>query len=109
MIHKPVLYMKNKLNVSKFFYDGGTLYLGTNYSLFVYDTAKNTVRLLLNTEQDKVMNKIIESRVVSVVKDSIDRNPVLLVSPYGHFLTYYDLTKKMGIPVGFYQEYHYQL
>ncbi len=94
--------------MSKFFYDDdGTFYVGTNYSLFVYDAEKNTVKLLLNTEQDKVMNKIIESRVVSILKDSIDGNPVLLVSPYGHYLAYFDLSeKKMGFQIGFRKKYH---
>ena len=71
--------------------------LGTNYSLFVYDPSKNKVNLLLNTEKDSVMNKIIASRVVSIVKDSIDGKPVLLVSPYGHFLAYYDLVEKKWV------------
>lgn len=91
-VYKPVIYKENKLNVSKFFYDDeGTFYLGTNYSLFTYDKINNSLKLLLNTEKDSVMNKIIASRVVSVVKDSINGRPVLLVSPYGHFLAYYDL------------------
>ena len=38
------------------------------------------------------MNGIIESRVVSVIRDTIADHPVLLVSPYGHYLAYYDLT-----------------
>ncbi|MBC7829839.1 MAG: histidine kinase [Chitinophagaceae bacterium] len=95
LVYKQVVYKGNKLNVSKFFYDkDGTFYLGTNYSIFVYDAIRNKVDLLLNTEKDSVMNKIIASRVVSIVKDSIDGRPVLLVSPYGHYLAYYDLTEK---------------
>jgi ligand-binding sensor domain-containing protein len=95
---RPIVYKGNKLNVSKFFYDKkGIFYLGTNYSLFVYDAEKNSVNLLLNTEKDSVMNKIIASRVVSVVEDSIDGKPVLLVSPYGHFLAYYDLADKKWV------------
>ena len=95
---KPIVYKGNKLNVSKFFHDdSGVFYLGTNYSLFAYDPSKNSVSLLVNTEKDSVMNKIIASRVVSIVKDSIDGKPVLLVSPYGHFLAYYDLVEKKWV------------
>lgn len=95
---KPVIYKGIKLNVSKFFLDkSGTFYLGTNYSLFLYDAATNKVTLLPNTENDSVMNKIIASRVVSIVNDTIDGKPVLLVSPYGHFLAYYDLVDKKWI------------
>ena len=43
------------------------------------------------------MNRIIDSRVVSVVEDSIDGRPVLLTSPYGHFLSYYDLVQNQWI------------
>jgi ligand-binding sensor domain-containing protein len=97
-VHKPLSYKGNKLNVSKFFYDSdGTFYVGTNYSLFTYDIATNKVQLLLNTEKDSVMNKIIASRVVSVVKDTINNKPVVLVSPYGHFLAYYDLVEKKWV------------
>ena len=97
-IHRPITYKGNKLNVSKIFYDDdGTFYLGTDYSLFAYDQARNSVALLLNTEKDSVINKIIASRVVSVVKDSIDGKPVLLVSPYGHFLAYYDLVERKWV------------
>jgi two-component sensor histidine kinase len=43
------------------------------------------------------MEKIIDSRVVSIIKDTIAGHPVLLVSPYGHFITYYDLTDKRWV------------
>ncbi|MEO8405422.1 MAG: two-component regulator propeller domain-containing protein, partial [Chitinophagaceae bacterium] len=98
MIHRPVIYKGNKLIVTKFFRDRqGNFYIGTNYSLFRYDKERNTVQLLPNTEKDSVMNKIIESRVVSIVEDVIDNDPVLLVSPYGHYLTYYDLTTQKWV------------
>jgi Two component regulator propeller len=63
----------------------------------VYDTAARTLSLLPNTEEDKVMNQIIDSRVVSIIKDSIEGRPVLLVSPYGHYLAYYDLLRHRWI------------
>lgn len=50
-----------------------------------------------NTEKDGVMNKLIASRVVSVVKDTVNGHPVLLASPYGHYLAYYDLTKQRWV------------
>ena len=92
-IFKPVYYKGQKLSVTKFFPDkDGSFYIGTNYSLFRYNRTTNQVSLLPNTEQDPVMNGIIESRVVSVIRDTIADHPVLLVSPYGHYLAYYDLT-----------------
>ena len=94
---RVVTYKGKKLNISKFFVDNGTFYLGTDYSLFTYNPLKNSVQLLLNTEKDNVMNKIIESRVVSIVRDTIYNRPVLLVSPYGHFLAYYDLELKKWV------------
>jgi ligand-binding sensor domain-containing protein/two-component sensor histidine kinase len=90
--HRPVLFKGNKLHVTKFFADGDSaFYIGTDYSLFKYNLTNNRIALLPNTDKDQVMNKIIESRVVSIVKDSIENHPVLLVAPYGHFLAYYDL------------------
>jgi ligand-binding sensor domain-containing protein/anti-sigma regulatory factor (Ser/Thr protein kinase) len=98
LTHKPLKYKGNALSVTKFFSDeSGNMFLGTNYSLFAYDPEKNTLSLLPNTEKDRVMNGIIDSRVVSVVKDTINGHPVLLVSPYGHFIAYYDLVDKKWV------------
>jgi signal transduction histidine kinase/ligand-binding sensor domain-containing protein len=94
----PVFYKGNRLKVTRFFRDvDGTMYIGTDYSLFVLDEYSFKVTLLPNTEKDKVMGKIIDSRVVSIVRDTIDGNPALLVAPYGHFLAYYDLVEKRWI------------
>lgn len=96
--HLPLQYNGVPLSVTKFFRDtDSALYLGTNYSLFRFNMANQRVTLLPNTEKDPVMNKIIKSRVVSVVRDTIDGHPVLLVSPYGHFLAYYDLSDQRWI------------
>jgi ligand-binding sensor domain-containing protein/signal transduction histidine kinase len=96
--HRPVVFNGQPLAVTKFFRDSrGAFYIGTNYSLFIYDKTRNTVRLLPNTEKDQVMNRIIESRVVSVVEEKIEGRPVLLVSPYGHYLAYYDLEKQQWV------------
>jgi len=95
---KKIIYKGQKLSVTKFFKDSdGTFYLGTNYSLFVYDAVTNAISLLPNTEKDLVMNGIIDSRVVSVIRDTIEGHPVLLVSPYGHYITYYDLIDKQWV------------
>jgi signal transduction histidine kinase/ligand-binding sensor domain-containing protein len=97
-IYKPVIYRGNRLEVTKFFKDvDGRFYIGTNYSLFLYDEKTHHISLLPNTEKDPVMNGIIDSRVVSVVRDTIDNHPVLLVSPYGHFIAYYDLVEKRWV------------
>jgi hypothetical protein len=95
---KKIFYKGMQLTASKFYKDDdGTFYLGTQYSLFVYDALKNAVQLLPNTEKDSVMKKIISSRVVSVLRDTIEQHPVLLVSPYGHYIAYYDLAEKKWI------------
>jgi ligand-binding sensor domain-containing protein len=98
LVHIPLIYGGNKLAVTKFFQDrSGRFFIGTNYSLFLYNRQNGQISLLPNTEKDKVMNKIIESRVVSITEDEIDGRPVLLVSPYGHYLAYYDLEEQKWI------------
>jgi len=97
-VHKPVYYHGSKLAVTKFYRDKkGRFYIGTNYSLFQYNRATHAISLLPNTESDKVMNKIIESRVVSIAEHTIDNKEVLLVSPYGHYLAYYDFADKKWV------------
>ena len=96
--HIPIVYKNETLAVTKFFEDvDGHRYLGTNYSLFRFNPSTFAIELLPNTEKDKVMNHIIESRVVSVIRDTIGGHPVLLVSPYGHFAAYYDLTESRWV------------
>lgn len=91
LTHVPLKYKGQPLAVTCFFKDGNDFYLGTNYTLFKYNPLNQQLSVLPNTDKDKVMSQIIESRVVSVIKDSIEGRPVLLVSPYGHFIAYYDL------------------
>jgi ligand-binding sensor domain-containing protein len=94
---RKIFYKNEQLSVTKFFKDiDGSLYLGTNYSFFKYNSVANKVSLLPNTEKDTVMKRIIDSRIVSVMRDTIEQHPVLLVSPYGHYITYYDLIEKNG-------------
>lgn len=96
--HRPIEFNKEKLAVTKFYKDAdGSMYLGTNYSLFKYNASGRRVEPLPDAANDKVMGKIIESRVVSVLRDTIDNNPVLLASPYGHFMAYYDIMKKKWV------------
>ncbi len=97
IVHRPIFFKNNPLAVTSFYKDGGQLYIGTDYSVFLYEPATNTIRLLPGTEKDIVMNKIIDSRVVSMLKDSIENRPVLLASPYGHYIAYYDLEKKTWV------------
>ncbi len=98
MTQKKLMYEGTKLSVTRFFKDvDGTFYIGTDYSLFVYDINTHKFSLLPNTDKDRVINKIIDSRVVSIIRDTIENNPVLIVSPYGHFLVYYDLVEKKWV------------
>ena len=94
----PLVYNGEKLSVTKFFRDAnGILYIGTNVSLFRLNKKSFKVEPLPNTEKDIVMKRIIASRVVSMVTDTIEGHPVLLVSPYGHYLTYYDFTLQQWV------------
>jgi len=96
--HHPLQYKGTSLAVTKFYRNSnGEMYIGTNYSLFNFDASTFTISLLPGTEKDTVMNKIIDSRVVSIIADTIDGRPVLLVSPYGHYLAYYDLADKKWV------------
>lgn len=97
-LHLPLTYNGEQLAVTKFFSDSkGNFYIGTNYSLFLYDKKTNRISMLPGTEKDPVIGKIIDSRVVSIAEATIDGKPVLLVSPYGHFLTYYDFESKTWV------------
>ncbi|HEX9513193.1 MAG TPA: two-component regulator propeller domain-containing protein [Puia sp.] len=96
--HRKIIYQGQELAATKFFIDeDGTFYLGTDYTLFVYDSKSNRIALLPNTTADPVMKRLINSRIVSIVRDTIDKHPVILVSPYGHYFTYYDLVEKKWI------------
>ena len=93
ILHVPLSYQGNKLAVTKFYRaENGRLFIGTNLSLFEFNEDTRHLSRLRNTEKDVVMNSIIESRVVSIEQATINHHPSLLVSPYGHFLAYYDFT-----------------
>jgi ligand-binding sensor domain-containing protein/two-component sensor histidine kinase len=96
--HRAIIYKGQKLAVTKFFIDKDkTFYIGTDYTLFKYDPAKNLITPLPHTDEDPVMRKLFSSRIVSIVRDTINDHPVLLVAPYGHYITYYDLTENRWI------------
>jgi ligand-binding sensor domain-containing protein/two-component sensor histidine kinase len=87
---KPLIYKGKELEVSKFYKSiAGDLFVGTNYSLFILDPDNFTPGLLKNTDKDSVINQIIKSHIVSMAEDSYNNEPVLIASPYGHFLAYY--------------------
>jgi len=95
--HFPLTYKNEKLAVTKFFRNReGVLYIGTQVSVFRLNK-DFSVAPLPNTDKDVVMNHIIESRVVSMTADTIDGHPVLLVSPYGHYLAYYDFVLEQWV------------
>ena len=86
------------LAITCFYKDaGGIFYFGTNYSLFTYDPVSGKLSLLPNTEDDQVMKRLIESRIVSIVRDTLEGRPILWAIPYGHFFTYYDFVEKRWV------------
>ncbi|OOQ58902.1 hypothetical protein BC343_07085 [Mucilaginibacter pedocola] len=96
--YRKARYRQQALAVTKFFLDvDGTFYLGTDYALFRYDKLTNKATLLPNTSSDHVMKKLMGSRIVSVVRDTIGQHPVLLVSSYSHHMAYYDLADQKWV------------
>lgn len=96
--HRKIYYKGQELAVTKFYKDlDGTFYLGTNYTLLRYDPDKNQVSPLPNTDRDPVMKKLNNSPIVSICRGVIDGKSVLLVSPYGRYLTYYDFDSKTWV------------
>ncbi|WP_276479901.1 sensor histidine kinase [Paraflavitalea pollutisoli] len=94
----PVSYNSIPLRITCIFEDvDGAVYLGTDYSLFRLDIARWQVTLLPNTRKDRVMHRLIDSRIVSIVRDTIGGHPVLLTAPYGHYIAYYDLVTKRWV------------
>ncbi|HTL10276.1 MAG TPA: two-component regulator propeller domain-containing protein, partial [Chitinophagaceae bacterium] len=93
-----IRYKDTALNVTRFYQDArGRLFIGTNFSLFQLDTAHMSVRPLANTAADGVMNHIIQSSIISIAEDTLEGRPVLITSPYGHYLTYYDWARQQWI------------
>jgi len=96
--HRPLAHKGQKLAVTCFYReDAQHLLLGTDYTLFRYHMASGRLTVLPDKSRDAVMYPIIDSRVVSVLRDSIGHHPVFLVSPYGHYITYYDITEEKWV------------
>jgi ligand-binding sensor domain-containing protein len=87
--YQPIVYKNEKLAVTKFFRDAnGVLYIGTHVSVFKLN--KNfSVEPLANTDKDVVMKRIIESRVVSIIADTIEGHPTLLVTIWLIMISHY--------------------
>jgi ligand-binding sensor domain-containing protein/two-component sensor histidine kinase len=90
---------KNKnLDITKFYRAAsGDLFIGTSYSLFLLDEKDFSVKMLPNTDKDSVMNQIIKSYIITIAEDTVNTEPVLIASPYGHFLAYYYFDKKKWV------------
>lgn len=96
LMQKKLTYKNTPLHITSFLKSvDGNIYIGTNYTLFKYNNG--FLQSLINTEKDSVMNRIIDSRIVSIIDDTIDGRPVILTAPYGHYLTYYDLQKSKWV------------
>ncbi|WP_336518310.1 sensor histidine kinase [Pollutibacter soli] len=94
----PMQFNGEALHITNFLQpDENTLFLGSQVSLFLFSKENGKLQRLPNTEKDVVMNRIIESRVVSMMMDTLDNHPVLITLPYGHYLTYYDFTLKQWV------------
>ncbi|HET9429742.1 MAG TPA: two-component regulator propeller domain-containing protein, partial [Chitinophagaceae bacterium] len=96
--HRKLNYAGTDLHVTRFYSSAdGRFYLGTDFTLFEYDPVSGAIKPLPNTENDQVMSRLIESRIVSIAKDTIDGRPVLFAVPYGHFLAYYDFMEQRWV------------
>jgi signal transduction histidine kinase/ligand-binding sensor domain-containing protein len=97
-LHKKISYKGVNVSITRFFKDDdATFYFGTDYTLLKYNEQTGGVSALPNTEKDPVMSKLIESRIVSITKDTLDGHPVLWTAPYGHFFSYYDFTEQRWV------------
>lgn len=96
--HHKLTYKDQSLAVTKFFTDqDNTFYIGTDYTVFIYNKTAHTIAPLPNTDKDPVMKRLVSSKVVSMVRDTLDTHPVLLVSPLGQYITYYDFTEQCWV------------
>ncbi|WP_290790601.1 ligand-binding sensor domain-containing protein [Flavihumibacter sp. UBA7668] len=94
----PLRWKNKRLAATSLFHSAnGKRYIGTDYSLFEWDSQTQKIKLLPNTDKDIVMKQLIASRIVSIEEDSIDGSAAIIASPYGHFLTYYNNAKSRWI------------
>ena len=101
-IKKLFYYQNEKLSFTKLFKDSfGTIYAGTNKTVFVFDTKKLTLKTL-NTFYNREPNKdfdfynISSSRIVSIEQSRWHNHDILWISPYGHGLAAFDIKTKSG-------------
>ncbi|GAA4326627.1 hypothetical protein GCM10023149_29550 [Mucilaginibacter gynuensis] len=86
------------LAVTKFFNGkDGVFYIGTDQSIFKYDRQRDKLSRLSDSTHDPIMKKPSSSRITSIISDSVDHHPVLIVSSNGTGLTYYDLLKQKWV------------
>jgi ligand-binding sensor domain-containing protein/two-component sensor histidine kinase len=96
--HRSIVYKGNELLVSRFFKSSkGDYYIGTDYSLFMFNPENFSIQLLPNTEKDGVMKQIYKSNIVSIVEHQVEDKPSIFVAPYGHFIAYYDLNEQRWV------------
>lgn len=96
--HIPLRFNNTTISVTKIYKaQNGDFYLGSDYSLFRFDPRINRIALLPDRANDLVMKRIIASRIRSVTDFTIAGKPVLLASPYGHFLAYYDYEQQKWV------------
>ena len=95
-------YQNEKISVTKLFKDSyGTIYLGTNKTVFILDKKYLTLKTM-NTFYNRKVNSdfnfynIASSRIVSIAQSRWLNHEVLWVSPYGHGLAAFDIEKKIG-------------
>ena len=100
---KNYFYCQNDtLSLTKLFKDSnGTIYIGTNKTVFILDTKNMSIKTL-NTFYNREANKdfdfynIASSRIVSMAQSHWLGHDVLWISPYGHGLSAFDLKSKAG-------------
>ena len=95
-------YQNDTLSLTKLFKDSsGTIYIGTNKTVFILDTKNMSIKTL-NTFYNREANKdfdfynIASSRIVSMAQSHWLGHDVLWISPYGHGLSAFDLKSKAG-------------
>ena len=99
---KSFYYQNKKLSLTKLFKDShGTIYAGTNKTVFILDT-KNLSIKTLNTFYNRKPNSdfdfynIASSRIVSMAQSRWLNHDVLWISPYGHGLAAFDIKTRAG-------------
>ncbi|MBS1660176.1 MAG: histidine kinase [Bacteroidetes bacterium] len=92
--HRRLSYKGTPLAVTKFFRDNdGTFYLGTDYSIFIYDRRHNQLSPL--PERDPGSGSGIGyARIFGIKRDTVGGKPVMAVASRGRPIFYYDWETK---------------